>query len=1135
MTRPKDRLYRVIVVGATPAGIAASSKLGELGIPVTLVDSDPDLDLKLANEQWRLASGVPLNYAYRPGMIRILRNPVIRCIVPARVLSIKHTPQGFRARIERIQTFVDPEQCVLCGRCVEVCPVLLPDGGKPIRFGSRMALPGRAVIDKRQQPFCQASCPLGVNAQAYIALSRAGRFQEALECIRKDNVLPGICGRVCTHPCEEACRRGELDEPIAIRDIKRFVADYEISHPQDAEPTETIRREESIAVIGSGPAGLAAACDLARLGYDVTVFEKEAEPGGLLRYGIGPHRLPREILDYEIEYIRDKIGVRFETSHGVDLSGSLNTLKKDFRAVIVTVGSWKDRPLGVPGEDLKGVEGCLSVLNRLYRDRPDTKDDLTRQLEGIGSKDIAVIGDGNAAFDLARAMRRLGARVTILSWFSQDLIPADPEEIKGALEEGIIIRDRTQVTTFVGKDGRLDHLRCRPTMPGEPGPDGIAWPVMVPGSEPFELRFNRAIVAIGQMGSFSPGGPSEGSAGLRAGPNGFLEVDDRGRTGIPGVYGAGDAVSGPSTVVEAMASGRSVARWVHMELSGQEQPVEAVRPADRDFPGIPSDIPSAARPAMPERQPSARQDGFSEVALGLNEPQVILEAERCLQCGVCSECFLCADACSALGAVNHLERPEEHVEHAGAVIIADPEAAPGVRGEDVIRAYGPRSAKPDVYAMMTRGFAAAAHAMVLLGGASQRPRGRGVSFLPPDPELSPEIRVGVFACRCNNSLGWLEEMDRYVEGLTGKDEIVHAETMPSACVKEGVSAILRAIREKGLTRVVLASCVCCPLDFVCSACTDQRSRLKDALFHGTGVSRAMVETCNLRGEALRYLMTDRDTALERFTGLIARSVTRARGLRPLPAPVRNYNFATAVIGQSEAAMNSARTLADAGLEVFMFGNSGSPLMENLAHANIHCFSGSEVTGMSGTLGDFQIFVKTDGFSQVIQVGAIILGEKARRLTPYIPQEGLPGRIVRSSIQRRGTSGTPFAYPGATPIAGLFKAYQPGVHVSRRKAGAAAASLAAAIMPRGPRQSKGFTVVVDRDLCRGCGRCIQICPYQAVSLEENGAGGWCARVDEALCKGCGNCISVCPSNAADSPYRDQKYLEQLLGAVLVDAK
>ncbi|MCP4666722.1 MAG: 4Fe-4S dicluster domain-containing protein, partial [Deltaproteobacteria bacterium] len=365
-----------------------------------------------------------------------------------------------------------------------------------------------------------------------------------------------------------------------------------------------------------------------------------------------------------------------------------------------------------------------------------------------------------------------------------------------------------------------------------------------------------------------------------------------------------------------------------------------------------------------------------------------------------------------------------------------------------------------------------------------------------------------------------------------QDDVVHTEVMSSACVPEGFGSMLKAIREKGITRVALASCVCCPLDFVCSACTDQRSRLKHALFSGTGVSRSMVETCNLRGEALRLLADDEDAALSRFIGLIERSIRRARRLRALPTPARTYNFTTAIIGESEAAICSARTMADAGLDVLMFGTADKPLGEKLAHPNIHCFEHSKVKGMSGTLGDFQVFVRSEGLSQVMQVGAVIIGEKYRRLIPYIPQKGLPRTTVTSSMQKRGVPGVPFLYPGATSIAGLFLASPPGIHVSERKKGAAAAVLAAAIMPRGPRLNKGYTVEVDRDRCRGCGRCLQACPYQAVAFHENAVGGWHAVVDEALCKGCGNCISICPSNAADSPYRDQAYLEQMLEEVLI---
>ncbi|MCP4715528.1 MAG: 4Fe-4S ferredoxin, partial [Deltaproteobacteria bacterium] len=210
-----------------------------------------------------------------------------------------------------------------------------------------------------------------------------------------------------------------------------------------------------------------------------------------------------------------------------------------------------------------------------------------------------------------------------------------------------------------------------------------------------------------------------------------------------------------------------------------------------------------------------------------------------LQCGVCSECLQCVDACGAISAVNHAQLSKDSVEPAGVVIIADPSISPAVRGEDIIRAYGPKAAKPDVSAMLLRGFAAAAQATILLGGSSLRSKGHGISFSPPDPGLSKEIRVGVFACRCNDSLGWHPEMDAFMEALkTTTDDVVHTEVIASACVPEGSSNIVRTIREKDITRVVLASCVCCPLNFICSACTDQRSRLKDALFTGTGISRS---------------------------------------------------------------------------------------------------------------------------------------------------------------------------------------------------------------------------------------------------------------------------------------------------------
>ncbi|MBU2631357.1 MAG: FAD-dependent oxidoreductase, partial [Proteobacteria bacterium] len=710
MKRMKDRLLRVMIIGATPSGVFAANKLGELGIPVTLVDSEPDLDQKLARKDYYLKSGMPLNHAHRPGLIRIMRNPSIRCILPATVTSIKHNMQGFRVKLNREQIFLDTDRCTLCGNCITACPVTVNGDKKAVYAASRQSLPGRVVIDKRNQPLCSETCPLGVNVQGYMALTKAGRYSEALDLIREKNILPGICGRICTHPCEAQCRRNDLEGAVAIRSVKRFLADVKTDAPPKKPDGCPVLNTGKFAVIGSGPAGLAAAWELAKKGCTVTIFEKQKMAGGLLRYGIGPHRLPREILDRELEFIKLS-GVQIKTASPIDFKKGLKALKKKYDGIIITTGSWKDRKLGIPGEELEGVEGCLSFLKDYY-------DGDVKKLK----KSVAVIGDGNAAFDLARVLRRAGAKVSIISWFSKESIPADKEEVRGALTEGVTIIDNTSVVEFKGKNNQLKSLACKATQPGKtPDKNGMIWPEILFQGPGTEFNFEQVFVAIGQTGTLTR---SKNSQGLSVNRHGFIETDSHATT-IESIFAAGDAATGPSSVVHAMAQGRDAAKQALDRVCGIKTStgLKTVRPSNKAFDPVPNDTPAQQPTLMPMVTPESITHNFSEIAAGLSEAQARLEAGRCLQCGSCSECLVCLEVCRAK-AVNHTQLQEEMTEHTGVLILADPEMIPhSIKGDDIIRAYGPSTTIPDTYAMIMRGFAAAAQAMTLLKNTSRRRKG----------------------------------------------------------------------------------------------------------------------------------------------------------------------------------------------------------------------------------------------------------------------------------------------------------------------------------------------------------------------------------------------------------------------------
>lgn len=483
---------------------------------------------------------------------------------------------------------------------------------------------------------CTEACPAGINVKSYVSLIAEGRFAEALEVVRERCPLPGICGRICHHPCETACKRDEVEAPVGIRALKRFIADLELEldPPQPTEiPAPT--RDESVAIIGSGPAGLTAGYDLARAGYRVTIFEGEPEPGGMLRYGIADYRLPPEILDAEIDYLK-RSGIEIRTGCRIGEDVDLETLlEEEYSAAIFAVGAQNGRRLGLEGEaGCDAVEDALAFLRRV---------NLGDRTPVTGK--VLVIGGGSTAIEAARSALRLGAdEVEIVYRRHRDQMPADEEEIEVAEAEGIGFRLLTAPARVVAENGRLQGLECLEVALGEPDDSGRRRPIPIPGSE-FVIAADRILAAIGQEARFDflPDEVVE-----RVADRGLLAVDAAtAMTALRGVFAAGDVVTGPSTVIDAVAAGHDVAESVRAFLEGEEYTPPA--PSSERFAPTEYEIPPPSPPTMERLKPIVRPvvDGheFDEVEQVLSAANAIAEAQRCLRCGPCAECRICASTC----------------------------------------------------------------------------------------------------------------------------------------------------------------------------------------------------------------------------------------------------------------------------------------------------------------------------------------------------------------------------------------------------------------------------------------------------------------------------------------------------------
>ena len=595
-----------------------------------------------------------------PKLVEVGRHLNIELLTNTELEELSGEAGHFTATVNQKARYVDISKCTSCGECIEVCPIEVPneyDKGlskrKAIYKQYAQAIPGAFAISKTGTAPCKATCPAHVSIQGYIALINEGKYREALELFKEDHPFPGICGRICHHPCEEICTRNDLDQPLAIRELHRFLADWELGQdatyiPETAEP-----RKERVAIVGSGPAGLAAAYSLARNGYQVTVFEKLPVVGGMMAVGIPEYRLPRDIINGEIKVI-EEMGVTIKTGITFGKDITIESLKKDgFSALFMAIGLHGGRRLGVENEDVVGVLQGVDFL----RDSAMGKD------VQIG-EDVIVVGGGNVAIDVALTAKRKGAKnVTLICLEKREEMPAWEHEIEEALEGDIkIINSFGPKAFFIDKSNKVSGIEFK-TCTAVFDSDGRFNP-SYDENECQPLFGDTVIISIGQSTDLSFI-KEQGIAITRVGG---LEADPVTlQTPIDWVFAGGDAFYGPKSVVEAVSCGKEAAESIDRFINGLDLNENREKTWEFEKPDI-SLEPNKPRTPIRCLDPAARECNFLEVSYGYDETEAKKEAERCLKCGICSECYQCVNACLA-GAIDHsMETARREIE-IGSVVL----------------------------------------------------------------------------------------------------------------------------------------------------------------------------------------------------------------------------------------------------------------------------------------------------------------------------------------------------------------------------------------------------------------------------------------------------------------------------------
>ena len=1057
-----------LVVGGSIAGLQAALDLADAGLKVHLIESSPFFEVGSSSDMSR--------HLLHARQLEAAKHPNITVKTNAQLVRVEGDGRDYRVELCQHPRYIDLTSCTACEDCIEACPVTLPGTGhKAIYLNGQ---PGCVAIEKAGKSPCAHTCPAGIHVQGYVALIAQKRYREAIDLIHEAMPFPSVCGRVCNHACEANCIRGQADEPVNIMALKRFVADWEYAHWEEFQGSKVSSllpkpSGKRVAIIGAGPAGLTAARDLNRVGYAVTVFDALPIAGGMMRVGIPAHRLPDELLDWEIQRILDE-GIELQLNTRIDDIPGL--FEDDFDSVLIATGAHIAKKLSIQNADHPDNLLSLDLLHRVA---------LGEDID-LSGKRIVVLGGGNVALDTARTVVRLGAREVRMACLEpRGEMPGFEWEIGVAEEEGVQVCPGRTFKEVVIEDDQIAGVRCvdvnfRGFVEGRPDMDEI------PDTE-HVLPANIVIWAVGQGADLSFL-PQDGSIQLRQ--TAGIQTDLEMMTSMPGIFVAGDVHRGATFfVVDAIGEGHKAARGIDRYLrgdSGLPEPflLDAVEYDKKEIDIKLSQVSQGRRVQISSIPLGELAGNFNEVDLTLTEEQAIAEAQRCLVCGPCSECLACVEACKA-GAIAHDQQETSAYLNVGAIIYADTTLQENLMGFHYVSPDDPLSAS--------------AVAGDVLADIEMQVRPLLISVIPMPTRAS--LQIGVFVCECGDHISNIIDIDKVSSKLSTLSGVVHTQVLPFFCSQEAAESIQLAVDTYHLDKVVLAACSCCSVDQACYSCTYQRLRSRQNLGvlpgsdeYFSGLSAVDFEFVNIREQCAWVHADEPQKATAKAIALTTAAVARVREEAVRPEVLEPVERTVLILGNGQAASVSGQLLKIQGISAEHVGDMPAHILR--------------------TNGKY----------------LAMLDEKSRGGQALIlaPSDADEMESLLASFGREELR------PRVKVEWGGLATHRPGVYIcvpdlDPELTGKAAAARVIAWLGRISSQTLN-AATVDPARCRACATCVEICDFGAPELIGE-APIRAARIDPVICTGCGTCAAHCPSGAIGYPDDEGLVLETTLSAIL----